>query len=582
VSRPRRPARRLALLPLLVLLAAASAAVAGCGGSAGGDPGATAFTLTFADSVHEGPITGRAFVMVSRDSAPEPRFQVDRFFGSAPMFAADVDSLEPGAQATVDGSALGFPVDDLSELPAGDYYVQGLLDVYTQFHRSDGHTIWAHMDRWEGQHFNRSPGNLVSEVRKVHLDPSRGFHVELALDREIPPVEVPPDTKYVKRVKIQSDLLTKFWGHPFDIGATVLLPEGYDEHPDVSYPVVYEQGHFSLRPPYGFSPDSQPVPEGLRDRLASLDRETGHDFYRSWTSPGFPRMIVVTFQHPTPYFDDSYAVNSANNGPYGDALLKELVPYLESHFRMIRRPWARVLTGGSTGGWESLALQVLHPEFFGGTWSLYPDPVDFRHYQLVDIYSDTSAFVDGRAVSRGSGWEHPEHPMMRTTEGQPLQTYRGMSRMEAVLGSHGRSAEQLGAWEAAYGPVGEDGYPKPLWDKLTGHIDRSVAEYMKAHGYDLRAYLAAHWDSIGSDLVDKIHVDVGDMDTYYLNVAVYDLQAFLDSTSAPAAHATFRYGRPEKPHGWQHTTTATMLREMADFMTRHAPAGADTRSWRYR
>ncbi len=572
MHRSRRVARRLTVLSLFGF------ALAACGRT---NP-STAFSLTFPDSSHDGPITGRAFVMISPDSAPEPRLQVDRFFGGAPMFAVDVDGLASGSEAVVDGRALGFPVDSLAALPAGDYYVQGLLNIYTQFHRADGHTIWAHMDHWEGQHFDRSPGNLYSDVRKVHLDPAAGFHVHLSLDHVIPPNTMPKDTKYVKHIKIQSDLLTKFWGHPMYVGATVLLPKGYDAHPNVRYPVVYDQGHFHLGPPFGFDPDSEAVPEPVRARLADLNRETGYQFYESWMKPDFPRMIVVTFQHPTPYYDDSYAVNSANNGPYGDALLKELVPYLEGHFRMIRQPWGRVLTGGSTGGWESLALQVFHPKFFAGTWTLYPDPVDFRHYQLVDIYSDSNAFVNGAAVSRGSEWAAPEHPMMRSTEGQPLQTYRGMSRMEAVLGTHDRSGEQIAAWEAAYGPVGEDGYPKPVWDKLTGHIDHSVSDYLREHGFDLRAYLAAHWDSIGPDLVDKIHVDVGDMDTYYLNVAVYDLQAFLDSTTSPAAHATFHYGRPEKPHGWQHATTANILREMASYITRHAPRGADTSGWKYR
>src|SRR6202043_214203 len=122
---------------------------------------------------------------------------------------------------------------------------------------------------------------------------------------------------------------------------------------------------------------------------------SGPDLYQRWTLAGFPRMIVVTFQHPTVYFDDSYAVNSANNGPYGDAIMNELIPYVESHFRIIKKPYARVLTGGSTGGWESLALQLFHPDFFGGTWTLCPDPVDFRRYQLVDIYKDENAFVIG-------------------------------------------------------------------------------------------------------------------------------------------------------------------------------------------
>jgi len=556
-------------------------------GTSGRAASSTLFRISFPDSLHAEPITGRAFVIVSRDSSPLPRLQAGSFVQSVPFFGVDVDSLAPGSDVTIDGSTLGFPLESLSALPAGDYYVQSLLNVYTRFPRSDGHTIWAHMDRWEGQSFNTSPGNLVSDARKVHLDPSTGWDVSLPLAHELPPVQVPPDTKWVKRVKIQSDLLTKFWGHPMYMGATVLLPKGYDEHPDVRYPVVFEQGHFGLGAPYGFTPDSQPVPEPYRHILAGLNRETGHEFYREWTSPGFPRMIVVTFQHPTPYFDDSYAVNSANNGPYGDAIMQELIPYLEGHFRMLRQPWARLLTGGSTGGWESIALQIRHPAFFGGTWTLYPDPVDFRSYGAVNIYDDTSAFVftnDGPGrlpFTPVTSWQHPERYIMRLADGQTILSVRDFSRLEAVLGSHGRSGQQLEAWEAVYGPVGADGYPKPLWDKRTGHIDRSVAEYMKAHGYDLRAYLAEHWKEVGPKLRGKIHVDVGDADNFYLNLAVYRLQAFMDSTTDPHVPGVFHFGRPEKSHGWQHTTTAGILREMAARVVAAAPQGAPM-GWRYR
>jgi hypothetical protein len=365
------------------------------------------------------------------------------------------------------------------------------------------------------------------------------------------------------------------------------LPQGYDTHRAVRYPVIYEQGHFGLDPPLEFSPERTPLPPGVATLLKRYNLETGYDLAQSWSAPSFPRMIAVTFQHPTPYFDDSYAVNSANNGPYGDAILTELIPYLETHFRMIRRSYARLLTGGSTGGWESLALQVFHPDFFGGTWSLYPDPVDFHHYDLVNAYDDTNAFVltvdhPGAFLEPKTEWLHPERPIMRANDGQLLLTVRQFSQLEEVLGTHGRAGEQLAGWEAVYGPVGADGYPKSLWDKRTGHIDHAVAQYMKDHGYDLRAYLERNWTRIGRTLVDKIHVDVGDMDNFYLNLAVYDLDAFLSATKHPAARATVRYGRPEKGHGWQHTSRAGLVREMAAFITHHAPRGENTRAWQYR
>ena len=543
------------------------------------------FSVTYAASVNAGPITGRVFVFVSHDSSPEPRRFGHPFGRGTPLWGKDVSAWKPGDPAVIDDTTLGYPLTNLKDLPAGDYYVQALVNVYSEVHRADGHTIWVHWDQWEGQQFTESPGNLYSEVKKVHLDPAGGAPVELSLTKVIPPVQVPPDTRLVKRVKIQSDLLTKFWGRPVFIGATVLLPKGYDTHPAVKYPVVYEQGHFGLEPPLFFSEDTSPVPPAFAEKFHSYNIETGAELYKEWNGPGLPRFIAVTFQHPTPYFDDSYAVNSVNNGPYGDALLTELIPYLEQHFRMIPKPYARVLTGGSTGGWESIALQLYHPDFFAGTWTLYPDPIDFHHYDMVNAYADTNAFVftssGGFFLEPSTEWRHPERWLMRANDGQPMISERQYSQWEEVLGSHGRSADQLEAWESVYGPVGDDGYPKPLWDKRTGHIDRSVIEYMRDHGFDLTAYAAKNWAKIGPQLVGKIHIDVGDMDNFYLNLGVYDMQAFLDTVSTPRAHATFHFGRPEKGHGWQHATQAKILKEMAAEITKRAPKGESTAAWKY-
>jgi hypothetical protein len=274
-------------------------------------------------------------------------------------------------------------------------------------------------------------------------------------------------------------------------------------------------------------------------------------------------MIAVTFQHPTPYYDDSYGVNSPNNGPYADALLQELIPYLEEKFRMIPEPRARVLTGGSTGGWIALALQVHHPAFFNGAWALYPDPVDFRRNQMVNIYEDDNAFE-----IRDGEWAKLERPVSRNAEGQVTLTMREMGRLESVLGSRNRSGQQIAAFDAAWGPVGPDGYPRVLWDRLTGSIDKEVAAYMRDSGFDLRYYLQKNWPTIGRDLVGKIHVYVGDMDDYYLNLAVYLLEDFLKGTEDPPAQATFGYGRPMKGHGWQPFTNAELIRQMSAHVAR--------------
>ncbi len=517
------------------------------------------FGISFPSSLRAEAVTGRIFVIVSKSNAREPRLQVGSWGGQTPFFGVDVDQLKPGETTVIDRGVLGYPANSLKDIPADDYFVQALANLYTKFSRSDGKVIWVHMDQWEGQQFNRSPGNLYSEVQRVHLDPAVGYDIKLELTKVIPPVPVPADTEWVKRVKFESKLLSSFWGQPIYIGATILLPKGYEAHPDVRYPVIYYQDHFNIGAPFGFRPEGNSV------------------FYQRWTSDDFPRVLLISFQHPTPYFDDSYAVNSANNGPYGDAIMTELIPYLEEHFRIIRQPYARMLTGGSTGGWESLALQVYHADFFGGTWTLFPDPVDFRRYQLVNIYSDENAFT-----TPGLQWMVPERPMMRSVEGQVTQTMRQMSQLEEVLGTKGRSCQQFEAWEAVYGPVGEDGYPKPLWDKRTGKIDKAVATYMRDHGYDLRYYLEIHWAEIGPKLVGKLHFFCGDMDNFYLNNSLYLMEDFLKQTTNPYYDGSFEWGRPKKGHGWSPVSMPDLVKLLADQVRKNAPAGETPASWQYR
>ncbi len=555
--------------------------------------------VSFPAAVRDRAVTGRVFVILSTSKKMEPRLQVGSLLSRALLFGVEVDQLHPDKAAVVNAGTLGYPLRSLRDLPKGTYFVQAVLNVYSECHRSDGHTVWVHLDQWEGQAFNVSPGNLYSEVRQVELDPAAGFDLHLSLTKVIPPIQVPPDTAWVKHIKFQSKLLSEFWGCPIFLGATVLLPKGYDAHPGVRYPVIYLQGHFSLDAPFGFDPNAvaqQPAkplhPPGRLNvsepgndvRVASggiIMPETPAEFYRAWISADFPRMIAVTFQHATPYFDDSYAVNSANDGPYGDAIMQELIPAVERRFRIIRKPYARVLTGGSTGGWESLALQVYHPDFFGGTWTFYPDPVDFRQWGLINAYDDSNAFTTPVRVRNGVPEGTAERYMLRGHDGQPFVSILQSTTLESVLGSKGRSGRQQNAWEAVYGPTSEDGYPKPLWDTETGRIDHSVATYMRDHDYDLRYYLQAHWPQIGPQLVGKLHLICGDMDDWYLNLAVYLLEDLLAHTTDPFYAGSFQYGRPLKGHGWQPTTNFVLIKKMAEQIRGNTSDGDNPDSWNY-
>jgi hypothetical protein len=518
------------------------------------DPTTLRFEITYPASAYKGPLTGRVYVMISRTNSPEPRSQVGRL--GTPFFGHDVERLAPGAAAIIDANDLGHPVWDMRDIPAGDYYVQGFINVYSEFKRADGHVLWLHDDQWEGQNWLRSPGNMYSDVQRMHFDPSKPFRVQLEASHVIPPVQMPADTKYVKRFRFQSPMLTEFWGRPIYLGATVLLPRDYDAS-SISYPVLYNQGHFSTRPPMRFSETS--------------DSPTS----RAWLSDGFPRILMVTFQHPNPYFDDSYAVNSVNVGPYGDAIMQELIPEIEKRFRVIREPWARWLDGGSTGGWESLALQVFHPDFFGGTWTYCPDPVTFSDVEGIDVYQDANAFY------KDKGWYREPTINSRERDYSPRQTSQQRNYMELVNGTKGRSGTgQLDIWSAVFGPMGADGYFKPLFDKRTGVMDPSVAQYWKDH-FDLLEYLKRNWTTIGPKLVDKIHIYVGDADTYQLDRATRALQAWMKTTENPHVEGSFMYG-DGKPHCWSGPgTEADRIRQMAEHALRHKPEGETTPWWTY-
>lgn len=521
------------------------------------------FKITFDKKAVSEKLTGRAFLLISKTNETEPRLQKN----DIQIFGIDASKISFNSVIDIDESVPGFPLKSINEIPTGTYYVQALFNVYTKFNRADGYTIWAHMDQWEGQKFKISPGNLYSDVKLIQLDHSKKNITNLILSNVIPPIKVPPDTKWIKRIKIKSELLSKFWGQPFYLGATILLPKGYDEQPEVDYPVHYIQSHFSLDPLYDFCTEA----------VGNSEKEkSGYEFYKTWISENFPRMICVLFQHPTPYNDDSYAVNSANNGPFDDAIMTELIPEIETQFRIIRKSYARILSGGSTGGWEALALQVYHPDFFGGAWIFYPDPVDFSQYGLINLYEDENAFS-----IKISDWMNIERPMKRTDNGQPRISYREVSRYENVLGSNRRSGEQLAIWEAVFGPVNKDGYPKPLWDAATGEIDKSVVEYMRDNNYDLKYFLEKNWTSLGPKLVGKLHFGCGDMDGWYLNLATYKMEEFLESTTSPYYGGSFEYGRPLKGHGWRQLNNIELIKTISNYILETSPKSELPVNWIY-
>lgn len=548
------------------------------------------FQVKISPKLHSADFDGRLLLLFSNNNQSEPRFQISDALTTQIVMGKNVDHWTIGTLQSIAEDAYGFPKERISQIPEGDYYVQVLLHKYETFHLKNEKTVKLPMDRGEGQHWNLAPGNIYSTPIKIHFNPKSADIVQLTIDQIIPPIKAPTDSKYIKHIKIQSKMLTEFWGRPMFLGAHILLPEGFDTHTDVKYPLAIYHGHF----PADFSgfrttpPDANLIPDtSARFNITGynkIQQEEAYQFYKQWTGPNFPRVLAIEIQHATPYYDDSYAVNSANMGPYGDAITYELIPEIEKQFRGIGQGWARFTYGGSTGGWEALAVQVFYPNEYNGAYAACPDPIDFNHYTTINIYKDENAFY------AKSDFKDLARPALRNYLGHVSSTIKETNQRELALGTHVRSGDQYDVWEAVFSPMGEDGYPKRIFDKQTGAIDKSVAAYWKEN-YDLTHIIKRDWPKIGEQLKGKIHLYVGDMDNYYLNNAVYTAEDMLKKLQNPSCNCEVTYG-DRAEHCWNGDPTQpnyiSRLRYHQMFINKwtkevkaRAPKGADLKSWLY-
>ncbi len=486
-------------------------------------PSSLRFEVTIPKSLEATPKDGRLFVILSLTNNPAPRFLLGNAGPDAPLaFARDMKGFGSGGRAIFDEKAFAFPITNLSAVPFASragritYHIQALFDSATDLRMPNG------------------PGNLFSLSNQIQLDLSSRPPINHELDRQIPSDELPPNTPQFKFVRLQSKLLSQFHGRPIFLRAGVLLPRDYEREPARRYPLWIRVG-------------------GLNSRFTAITNlmADGSEFVQTWLADGTPRFVLAQLDGAGP-LGDPYQVNSANDGPYGDALTQELIPHIESTFRLLGQPRARVLSGTSTGGWVSLALQIFYPDFFNGAWSASPDPVDFRALQLVNIYEDDNAFVNHH------GYERPSE---RDAHGDIVLTMRREVQMENLLGrgdSYAFSGEQWGAWNAVFGPRGVDGSPIALWDPQSGAINHAVADRWKK--YDLRLVLEQNWKDLAPKLRGKLHIATGDADNYFLNNAVHLLEESLSHAEPPfEGKIVFGLGQG---HGWFYLSLRQMLEEM--------------------
>jgi hypothetical protein len=496
------------------------AVVAGGDMAKGQTPGVgLRFEVTVGPDLAPRPRAGRLFVVLGNRPRPEPRRILGQVVeGSPPAVARDVDRLDPEHPAVLDASCSSFPIEDLGRLPAGHYHVQAVLASNADSRRLD------------------APGNLYGDPVDLDLDPRRDRTIRLELTHQVPPERLPADTDRVKYLKLPSKVLSEFHGRPMFVRAGVILPRGFDREPGRRYPLRVHIGGYGT--PY--------TTVGPMMGRASA-------FRAAWDADAAPRFVLLHLDGDGP-LGDPYQVDSANHGPYGRALMEELIPEVERQFGCGGDGRSRVLDGGSTGGWVALALQVFYPDAFAGAWGFCPDPVDFRSFQKVNIYDDENAYT---APDGG------ERPSARKRDGTVMFTMRRECAMENLLGagdSYTRSGGQWGAWNATFSPRGVDGQPVPLWDPKSGAIDRGVAEHWKQ--YDLRLILERDGRALAPKLAGKLRIWVGEADTYYLNEAVHHLDQSLKEVDSPLA-VSLIFG-PGEGHCWMGIAEPELLRQMAE------------------
>jgi S-formylglutathione hydrolase FrmB len=460
------------------------------------------------------PISGRLllFAMSAADAKAEAKGGAVTEVDANPFHpvqvsiaAKNIDRLVPGKMVDIDADDLAYP-DAWSKLPAGDYVVQAVLDVDHNYN-----------------YLGRTAGDVLSNVVTVHW-PDTAIPT-LTLDQTVPkqdPWQLPASMPQALRdgamaarehsqlVDFVSPSLSAFWGRPIHMLGRVLLPPGYEASSSQRYPVVYET--------HGFT--------GNIDRFARMMAYVENGM----ANGQMPPMIWVFLDESSATGTHEFA-DSVNNGPWGQALTTELIPYLEAHYKMDADVKGRFLNGHSSGGWATLWLQTRYPKIFGGTWSTSPDPSDFHDFTGPDLYA---AHANVYRKPDGTLW-----PLVRD-HGKVLGTFQQFAQMERVLGPYGG---QMASFDWVFSPRGRDGRPEQMFNRDTGDVDPAVVQYWRDH-YDIAYRLQNNWPSLKPDLDGKIHLYVGTADTFYLDGAAHRLKAVLDGLHA---HAEFRF-IPDRTH----------------------------------
>lgn len=509
--------------------------------------------LSVADGLLNSTTDGRVVLMFAPNGT-DPLEDTDVTSSPNMIFGKNVYDFGPkktitlsrGGSDSTETGVFGWPNVSMSDIQPGTYSVQAFLTRYETVTRSDGSKVSLRFPCGDGGLNVNGIGSLTTSVMDVKITGvsqsidlvfSNLTAVEAFAGKEVGGCNQGnyKDTENLKYIKIRSKKLSKFWGRDMYVGASVVLPAGYDANDTKTrYPTIYNQNHWS-------------------GSISAYNYGSSTSFTATWDAGTIsatnttaarpvPKFILVAIRHEAPYYDDSYAVNTANLGPYGDAINEELIPHIEDNFHTIRAPYARVQDGGSTGGWESIASVIYRPDLFGVCFSSYPDSLDFHRHQDIELYTSTNAY------QRANGSYVPSIRTFVNGTQKTLATVAQENHWELTFGTASRSFNQWDVWNAVFGIQGYNGYPLEPWDKVTGEIFPEVVQSWRP--FDLSDYVVTNFNStrnLGAALAGRIFIYVGTWDTYFLNEGVMEFQKRTDAAGGAGwANITIL---PQKIHG---------------------------------
>ena len=433
--------------------------------------GVGSFELRFGDDAFDSAFTGDVFVAFAQRG--EPRESMHGWFGAPPVMRFEVKNVAAGTTLTLspDDAVATFPLD-WSEVEAKEWRVQAIARVSPI-----------------GRQAGLSEGDVHSDVAEMAYDVDGSDSIRLELDRVVEP-RVLPEEGRVRLFELVSPALSEFHGFDYTIRAGVLLPRSYVA--GEKRPVVYSVT--------GFGGSHMGI-----GRWAARVEGTALDD------------CILVVPDATNLYGHSVFCDSRSIGPWGEALVHELIPALEKEFGGLGAE-QRYVTGVSSGGWSSLWLQVAYPEEFAGCWSHVPDPIDFHDFQQINLYE---ALEDGTPRNMYVDENGAARPLARRGETVML-TYKEFVQREHVLNPGG----QIRSFEATFGPPNADGTPGRVFDVETGVIDHEAAQAWRP--YDISHQLLTRWDELRASLSGKIHVYAGGVDTFYLEGAVERFQGLAE------------------------------------------------------